>query len=166
MMGWAHIVHKFKNSPVFLPKSHDEHIKDVLFECPRIVLIPYVMIDEEPYMFTICIEYSKSPFDLTVFQKSLENSAYERVLKDIEHTIDKKEWVNKEGLLFNAKSMASKVRETIISLDIVTATNRSIADQMKAIELTGHLASQGEASGLPFFMPPHQGPRGAASNRS
>ena len=41
----------------------------------------------------------------------------------------------------NARSMASKVRQTVISLDIMTATNRSIANQMKAIELTGQLAS-------------------------
>ena len=73
MTGWVHFVHKFKSSPVFLPISQDKQIKDVLFEKPDTVLVHCVMIDEEPYMFTICIEYSKSPFDLTEFMKTLEN---------------------------------------------------------------------------------------------
>ena len=97
---------------MFLPISHDEHIKDVLFEKPDIVLLHCVTIDEDPYMFTICIEYSKSPFDLTEFLTSLENSAYERLMKEIEQAVDKKEWVNKEGLPLNVRSMASKVKQT------------------------------------------------------
>ena len=166
MTGWAHYVHKFKSSPVFLPISHDEHIKDVFFERLDTVLIHCVTIDEETYMFTICIEYNKSPFDLTEFLKSLENSPYGRLLKDIEHVVDKKEWVNKEGLPLNARSMASKVRQTVISLDIVTATNRSIVDKMKAIELIGQLASQGGSIGSAVLHAPASGAQGAASTRS
>jgi hypothetical protein len=49
-------------------------------------------------MFTICVEYSKNPFDLTVFLKSLENSEYVPLMKEIEEQVDKKEWLNKEGL--------------------------------------------------------------------
>ena len=133
---WAHLIHKFKNSPVFLPILHNKHIKDVFFEHLDTVLVHCMTIDEEPYMFTICIEYSESPFDLTEFLKSLENSTYGRLMKEIEQAVDKKEWVNKEGLPLNARSMALKVRQTVITLDIMTATNRSIANQMKAIELT------------------------------
>ena len=84
MIGWLHFVHKFKNSTMFLLISHNEHVKDVFFKRPKTVLVHCVMIDEEPCMFTICIEYSKSPFDFIVFLKSLENSAYERFMKDIE----------------------------------------------------------------------------------
>ena len=123
-------------------------------------------IDEDPYMFTICIEYSKSPFNLTVFLKSLENSQYKRLMKDIEASVDKKKWVTKEGLPLKAISMASKVRQTIISLDVVTATNRSIVDQIKASELTGHLANQGGSirSALPHAHA--LGATRAASTRS
>ena len=101
MTGWVHFVHKFKSSLVFLPISYDERIKDVLFERPGIVHVHCVTINEEPYMFTIYIEYNKSPFDLTVFLKSLENSQYERLMKDIEASVDKKEWVDKDGLQLN-----------------------------------------------------------------
>ena len=164
--GWIHFVHKFKNSPVFLPILHDERIKDVLFEKPDTELVHCMTIDEDPYMFTICIEYSKSPFDLIEFLRSLENSAYERLMKEIEQAVDKKKWVNKEGLPLNAMSMSSKVRQTVISLDIMTATNRIIANQMKAIELIGQLASQGRSIGSALPHAPVSGTQGAASTRS
>ena len=166
MMRWAHFVHKFKSSPVFLPISHDECIKDVFFEKLDSVLVHCVTINEDLYMFTICIEYNKSLFDLTKFLRSLENLAYGRLMKEIKQAVDKKEWVNKEGLPLNARSMASKVRQTVISLDIVTATNRSIADQMKAIELTRQLASHGRSIGSALPYAPALGTQGAASTWS
>ena len=143
MTAWAHFIHKFKTTPVFLPISHEEMIKDVLFEKPDTVLMHCVTIAEEPYMFTICIDYSKSPFDLPEFLKSLENTEYERLMKDVEKLVDKGEWVNKQGLPLKASAMVSRVRHLVTSLDVVTATNRAVADGMKAIELAGQLASQG-----------------------
>ena len=94
-------------------------------------------------MFTVCIDYSKSPFDLPEFLKSLENTEYERLMKDVEKLVDKGEWVNKQGLPLKASAMVSRVRHLVTSLDVVTATNRAVADGMKAIELAGQLASQG-----------------------
>ena len=130
------------------------------------MLVHCVTIDEEPYMFTICIEYSKSPFDLTEFLKTLENSQYKRLMKDIKASVDKKEWMNKEGCPLGGRNMASKIRQTVISLDIVTATNRGIVDQMKAIELTGHLASQGGSIGSVLPHAPASGTQGVASTRN
>jgi hypothetical protein len=98
MTGRLHFVHKFKNSTVFLPISYNKRAKDVLFERAGTVLIHCVTTTKEPYMFTICVEYSKNPFDLTVFLKSLENSEYVPLMKEIEEQVDKKEWLNKEGL--------------------------------------------------------------------
>ena len=115
------------------------------------MLVHCVTIDEEPYMFTICIEYSKSPFDLTEFLKTLENSQYERLMKDIKALMDK------EGRPLGGRNMASKIRQTVISLDIVTTTNRGIVDQMKVIELTGHLASQGGSIGSALPHAPASG---------
>ena len=110
MTRWSHFVHKFKTSTVFLPISHDKHVNGIFFEHPGTVLVLCITTDEEPYMFIICVEYSKSPFNLTVFLKSLENSAYKGLMKDIEVQVDRKEWLNKDGLLLDARSMASKVR--------------------------------------------------------
>jgi hypothetical protein len=158
MTGWAHFVHKFKTSPVFLPISNEEQIKDVLHEKPDTVLVHCVTIAEEPYMFTICIDYSKSPFDLPEFLHSLQNTEYERLLKDIERSVDRNEWVNKQGHPLKAAAMVSKVRHAVTSLDVLMATNRAVAEGMKAIELAGQLASQGGsiASGV----------QGAGSSRS
>jgi hypothetical protein len=71
MTGWSHFVHKFKNSSVFLPISYNERVKDVLPEKGGIVLVHCVTTTDEPYMFTICVEYKFSPFDLSVFLRSL-----------------------------------------------------------------------------------------------
>ena len=84
MIGRLHFVHKFKNSIVFLPISYTKRVKNILFERPGIVLVHCMMTTEEPYMFTIYIEYSKSPFDLIVFLKSLENLEFEGLMKEIE----------------------------------------------------------------------------------
>ena len=72
-------------------------------------------------MFTIYINYSKSSFDLTVFLKSLENSNYEVLMKEVEEQVDKKQWLNKEGLPFGAKAIASRVKQLIVSLDVMIA---------------------------------------------
>jgi hypothetical protein len=50
----------------------------------------------ELYMFTICVNYNISPFDLPVFLKSFENSDYKSLMKEIEDQVDKKKWLNKE----------------------------------------------------------------------
>ena len=105
MIGRSHFVHKFKNLMMFLPILHNECVKDILFEHPGIVLVHYMATTKEPYMFTIYIEYKKSPFDLIVFLESLENLEYEALVKEIE-----KKWLNIEGLPLSARSMDSKVR--------------------------------------------------------
>jgi hypothetical protein len=98
MMGWSHFVYKFKNSSVFLPISYNERVKDVLPEKRGLVLVHCVTTTEEPYMFTICVEYKFSPFDLSVFLRILENSDYEALMKEIETQVDNKEWLNKEDI--------------------------------------------------------------------
>jgi hypothetical protein len=55
--------------------------------------------------------------------------------------VDIKKWLNKEGLPFGAKSMVSRVRQLIMSLDVMTASNKHVSNQMRAIELTGNVTS-------------------------
>jgi hypothetical protein len=141
MTGWSHFVHKFKNSSVFLLISYNERVKDVLPEKRGIVLVHYVTTMEEPYMFTICVEYKFSPFDLSVFLRSLENSDYEALMKEIETQVDNKEWLNKEGHPFGFRAMASRVRQLIVNLDVMIASNKHMSQQMRAIELTGNVTS-------------------------
>jgi hypothetical protein len=88
--GRSHFVYKFKNSSVFLPTSYNECVKDVFFERGGIILIHCMTTTEDPYMFTICLDYNKSPFDLTVFLRSLENSIYKALMKEIKDQVDKK----------------------------------------------------------------------------
>ena len=95
----SHFVYKFKNSSVFFPISYNKSVKDVFFEHGGIILIHCVTNIEDLYIFTICLDYNKSPFDLTIFLRSLENSNYEAVMKEIKDQEDKKKWLNKEEFL-------------------------------------------------------------------
>lgn len=81
---------------------------------------------DEPYIFTICVHYNKSPFDLTVFLKSLKNFDYEVLMKEIEDHVDRKQWLNKEGFPFGAREMVSRIRQFIVSLDVMTTNNKNI----------------------------------------
>jgi hypothetical protein len=84
MIEWTYFVHKFKSSPVFLPISHDERAKEVLFESGERINIHCETIELEAYLFTICIKYAKAPFYLLHFMKSLENLRYKTSMKEIE----------------------------------------------------------------------------------
>jgi hypothetical protein len=76
-----HFVHKFKNSLIFLPISHDEKVKEVLFKSGRRINIHYETTTPEPYVFTISVEYTKAPFHLIHSLKNLENLRYEALMK-------------------------------------------------------------------------------------
>jgi hypothetical protein len=101
MIVSTYIVHKFKSSVVFLPISHDELIKEVLFENGGIILINCEMRAEEPYMFILCMEYSKSPFHLPTYSKSpfhlptffmsLENSDFESLMKEAKEQVTRRD---------------------------------------------------------------------------
>jgi hypothetical protein len=77
----------------------------------------------------------------------MENSGYEALMKEIEEQVDKKMWLNKEGLPLNAKSMASKVRQVLISITTMSALNKRVTQDMRAIDLTSRVMSQGGSQG-------------------
>jgi hypothetical protein len=51
------------------------------------------------------------------------------------------------ALPFGAKAMASWIRQLIVSLDVMTESNKHISQQVKAIELTGNVTSQRRSIG-------------------
>jgi hypothetical protein len=73
------------------------------------------------------VDYNICPFHLLVFLKRLENSDYDLPMKEIEEQVDKKKWFNKEGLPFGTKAMESRVRQLIVSIDVMTANNKHIS---------------------------------------
>jgi hypothetical protein len=145
MSDSTHFMPKLKISPIFLPILNDEKIREVLYENPGRVNILCETTTLERYVFTISIDYAKAPFHLTHFLKSIENSSYEAFLKEIKEQVDKKMWLNKEGLPLNAKSMASKVRQVLISIATMSALNKRFTQDMRAIDLTDRVMSQGSA---------------------
>jgi hypothetical protein len=135
------------------PILYNERVKDILFEKGGTILIHCVTTIDDPYMFTICVDYSICLFDLPVFLKSLENSDYKSLMTEIEDQVDKKKWL-KEGLPFKAKAMASWVKQLIVSLDVMTASNKLIFQQMRTIELIGNVTSKRRSIGSTLPIPP------------
>lgn len=88
MTDRTHFVQKFRNSAAKLPISYEEKVKDVLPNSEGILLVHCETMVEEAYMFTICLEYAKAKFHLPMFLKSLENSAYESLLEEVESQVD------------------------------------------------------------------------------
>jgi hypothetical protein len=83
-------VHKFKNSPTFLPISHEEKVRKVLFETGGRLNIHCGTTMEEPYFFIISVDYKKALFYLPHFLQSMENLRYESLMKEIEVQVDRK----------------------------------------------------------------------------
>jgi hypothetical protein len=69
---------------------HDELVKKVLLKNDGTIFIHCETRAKEPYMFTLCIEYYKSPFHLPTLLKSLENSDCESLMREVEEQVDQK----------------------------------------------------------------------------
>jgi hypothetical protein len=74
-------VHKFKNSLVALLISYEGKVKDVFFGSSGVINIHCKTTEGDPYMFTICVEYSKAAFNLLVFWRIQSMNPYSRRLK-------------------------------------------------------------------------------------
>jgi hypothetical protein len=147
MTDRTHLVHKFRNSTAVLPISYEEKVKDVLSNNRGILLVHCETTGEEAYMFTICLEYARAKFHLPTFLKSLENSAYESLLKKVESQVDQKKWINKDGHPLGIKSMASRIQQLLISMAAITASRRYVAGKMKPADLMWQIVSGGGSMG-------------------
>jgi hypothetical protein len=153
MIDWTHFVHKFKNSSIALPISHEEKVKDVFFKSGGIINIHCKTIEEDPSMFTICMEYIKATFHLPVFFKSLEKLKYGSLFKEVEKQVDRKMWLNKEGLRLGAKAIASQIRQLLLNIATMMASNKHLIEKMRSMDLTRLILSQGRSQGFAFATP-------------
>jgi hypothetical protein len=143
MTDYTYFFHKFENPSVTLLILLEEKLKDALFDNGGILLIHCKTTGPKEYMFTICFEYAKARFHLLTFHKSLENSKYESLLKEVDSQVDKKKWVNKDELTLGLKAIASRVRQLLISIAAITASNQHIIEQMKPTNLKKHITRVG-----------------------
>jgi hypothetical protein len=98
----------------------------MLFESGRIIDIYCKTIEAEPYMFIICIEYAKDTFHLPAFHKSLQNLKYESVVKEFEKQVERKMWLNNDGLPLGAKVIASPIKQLFLSITTMTTSNKHL----------------------------------------
>jgi hypothetical protein len=73
----------------------------------------------------------------------LENSKNESLLKEVESQVDRKKWVNKDGLLLGLKAIASRIRQLLLSIAMMTTSIRHKKSKMGPADLIRHITSQG-----------------------
>ena len=135
---------KFYTIDKLMSISVDECVKDVVSYKNNILFVHCKMTESTPYCFTICTNNSKSPFSTLYFLKSLENSVYEPLMKEIEEDIDRKQWHMKDGLPLRARPIASKVRQIIFSMAKMAATRHTLVSAIMPITLSRGRGTQGD----------------------
>ena len=68
-------------------------------------------------------------------------------MTEIEEQIIRKMLVNKEGNPLSAKSMASRLRHVLLSIATMTTLHQHATEQMRPLNLTGRVMSQGWSQG-------------------
>ena len=92
MTDFLHFQAKFRTAKDAMPISADEKVKDVVWYADNTLLIHCETTASPPYFFTICFDNSASPFTTLYFLRSLNDSVYEPLMKEVETEIDNKAW--------------------------------------------------------------------------
>ena len=123
MTDFLHFQANFCTADDGMAISADEKVKDVVWYVENTLLIQCKTTPSLPYFFTICFDNSKSPFCTLYFLRSLNDSMYEPLMKEVERDIDQKAWQTKDGLPLRARLVAEKVRRLIQSIATMTSVN-------------------------------------------
>ncbi len=147
MTDKTHLVHKFRNAPTALMISVEERILDIGVQKGSVVEIACETTTPETYRFTICIDITLSPFNVTEFLRSLEGSNFAPLITEVEDQIDKKQWESKDGQPLKSKSLTSKIRNLLLNIAKLSALNTRVSDGMRPLEISRIVESQGGSQG-------------------
>lgn len=121
------------------------------------------MTVEPFYMYTICLDYSKSKFNLQYFLRTLPNTNYEDLMKSVKEQSDNRLWgIPKKRL--GVRMVVSKIRELLISIAKTTTALKLKAKRLTPIDETMHWLSRGggsqgcstQSTARPITMAPSQ----------
>uniref|UniRef100_A0A7I4AG42 Uncharacterized protein n=1 Tax=Physcomitrium patens TaxID=3218 RepID=A0A7I4AG42_PHYPA len=152
MISWTvlHVPHTpdiafaytFRGKHTPLSTSFDEKVKEVVHENIDVVHVHCETTVGEPYQFTLCVNNTVSPFNVTDFLQNLPGSKYEPLVKEIESQRDNRQWVTKDGSPLKAKGIASKIRQIIVTMAAMTAEKKRGSALMLPLEVSRRTESQ------------------------
>ena len=121
-----HFNMKHKNSAAFLPISFDEKIKrivEVVFPEIKIHCVTTTLgvAAEDQYHFTIVLNSEKINFNITPFLESLEPTPYSVEVKELEESVDRGEYHNKDGTPLTGKRLCTKLGLLMNSFEVFKA---------------------------------------------
>ena len=162
----VNFVMKFDAGPHALPISVDERIKEVAYYKGNILHIHCKTIEAESYAFTIVVNNTMSPFSIIPFLESLQSSAYETLIKEVESEIDCQVWTTKEGLLLRAQLVASKVRNLIHSMAKMATACKAVTSALMPIDLSRARSTQNTSQASNYDTTSHGGPQSVVDSSS
>lgn len=86
---------------------------------------------DNPYRFAILIDNRIHPFNVSSCIESLNNTDYEKLMKEMEEDFNRGYWQGKNKRPLSAKSVAEKAQQILFSVDKMTAVLEALAKEKK-----------------------------------
>ena len=141
---------KYKNTPITLSVSLHETIIEVstgIYDETLVSCTTHFPDQEEPYVFTYVVPAEGFTFSIGAICRSLENTDFEELKKDICDHIDKKRWVGKDDGALKPKVLASRLREVLKGFDLLKIKNKARTSNLKPLSITKEYTGAGASNG-------------------
>ena len=144
-----HFNMKHKNLTAFLPILFDEKIKQLaedIFPEIRIHCVTTTLgvAAEDQYHFTIVLNSEKIYFNITPFLENLEPMLYYEEVKELEESMDRRDYHNKDGMPLTGKRLCTKLGLLMNSFEVLKAKHNMQRSFMASRTVSADHSSQGE----------------------
>ena len=123
------------------------------------------MAAEDQYHFTIVLNSEKINFNITPFLESLEPTPYSAEVKELEESVDRGEYHNKDGTPLTGKRLCTKLGLLMNSFEVFKAKYSMQRSFMASRTVSADHSSQGEGQPSSSKKPSRSQSRGKKSKR-
>lgn len=141
---------KYKNAPVALSVSLYEEVVDISEGARGFIYVTSLTNDPDQtkeYRFSYMIEPMKTIFSITEHCRSLQDTDYTGLLKELEQHIDLGRWRTSSDGPLSPRTLASRLRSQLTTFERMRENLLVTARNMQPVHLTreysGHRGSQG-----------------------
>ena len=120
---------------------------------------------EDQYYFTIVLNSEKINFNITSFLESLEPTPYSTEANELEESMDRREYHNKDGMSLTGKRLCTKLDLLMNSFEVFKAKHNMQRSFMASRTVSADHSSQGEGQPSSSKKPSGSKSRGKKSKR-
>ena len=114
---------KWKNSPTTLPVSLNEKVVEVSAGPRSTIIVSCITTNNkqvEPYSFSYIVDAKRAVFSIAMYCKSLDDTQYREVQKNLEIHIQEKRWQSDDGGQLPPKKLVSRLNALNNSFEHMT----------------------------------------------